>query len=150
MIHPHPLKNFSILVVDDAVPPRKMLRRLLNTFGEFEYDEDVNVTNAKRKILSKKPYTLIFCDVILPESNGIEFLKWIRSGEAGEEIKNVPFVTFSSDLSKNTMNEAKEHGVSGFLDKPFSIGDLYHTLSAIFNWSPEVRKYFDQKMGLEL
>lgn len=149
MIHPHPLKNFNILVIDDAIPPRKMLRRLLNTFGEFEYDEDSSVVNAKRKISTQKDYTIIFSDILMPGQNGIELLKWIRSGEAGEKVKNVPFIAFSSDLDKKNMDEARSLGVSAFLNKPFTIGDVYQTLSAVFNWTPEVRKYFDLKMGLD-
>ncbi len=149
MIHPQPLKNFSILIIDDAKPPRRMLRRLLNVFGEYDYEEEENVTNAKRKVLSLNEYSLIMCDIKLPDQSGVEFLRWIRSGEAGQEIKNIPFICYSSDFEKEDIENAKALGVSGFLDKPFNFGDVYQVFSAIFNWSEETKKYFNQKIGAE-
>lgn len=147
MIHPEPLKNTSLLIIDDSMAPRKMLRRLLNVFGEYKYDEAEDLKSAKNKLLSHRNHTIILCDINLPDGTGIEFLKWIRSGEAGEGLKNVAFICYSSDIDGDTVVEAKSLGVSGILSKPFNIGDLYQVFAATFNWSKETRKFFDQRIG---
>lgn len=146
MIHPEPLNKKTLLIVDDAMAPRKMLRKLLIHFGEYKAEEVSNFKDAKELLLSKQ-FHLILCDIHLPDGNGIELLKILRDGKLGSTNVDTPYVCFSSDLSKNEMNEAKGFGASGFLMKPFSFGDLFRVLSATFNWDTFTRKYFERLIG---
>ncbi len=147
MIHPEPLKNTSLLIIEDVMAPRKMLRRLLNVFGEYKYEEAENIKSAKDKLLSNSNFNIILCDINLPDGSGIELLRWIRFGEAGERFKDIAFVCYSSDLDKEIVKEAKSLGASGILTKPFNIGDIYQVFASTFNWGKETRKYFDQRLG---
>ena len=39
MLKPYPLENKRILIVDDARPPRKVLKKLLSDFGNIHFFE---------------------------------------------------------------------------------------------------------------
>lgn len=143
--HPQPLKNKRILIIDDVLAPRKMLKRLLVQFGEMEFEEVDNGIRAKEK-LTLSPYDLVFCDIRLPDVNGLDILEWLRKTEGYN--KSIPYVVISSDMEKDQVIRAKACGISGYLVKPFNFGDLYQTLSSTFNWSPEIQRFYEIRHGI--
>ena len=145
LAHPQPLKNKRILIVDDVLAPRKMLKRLLGQFGEIEFEEADTGTRAIDK-LKLSQYDIVFCDIRLPDINGLEILEWLRNNEGYN--KATPYIVISSDMEKDQVVRAKASGVAGYLVKPFNFGDLYQTLCATFNWGREVQRYFEVRHGI--
>ncbi len=64
-------------------------------------------------MLSKKP-DLILLDVYLPNENGIDFLKWIRSQALDADV-----ILITADKSMERIQQAFRYGVVDYLIKPF-------------------------------
>ncbi|MEK7434133.1 MAG: response regulator, partial [Cyanobacteriota bacterium] len=69
------------------------------------------------KRLSEKKYELIFSDVEMPNMNGFEFLKKVRSILA---YKNIPMVMFTSLDDVETVNKIKHLGANYHMTKPYT------------------------------
>jgi len=77
-------RMWNTLIVDDDFVNRKLLTEVLKDFAE-----SVTASGGKEAIESYelslkngRPYDLILLDIAMPEVNGLEVLKYIRSNEA--------------------------------------------------------------------
>ncbi len=108
----------KILIVDDSIVMRSMIKRALESAGVsaqiFEAGDGVQAMAQ----LTENP-NLILCDWKMPNMDGIEFLRRIRS--QGHEI---PLVMVTSENSPEKKKQAFDAGASGFLMKPFSAEEL--------------------------
>jgi CheY-like chemotaxis protein len=64
---------------------------------------------------------LIFTDVIQPETDGIAFIRLIRSSPA---YTSVPIIAVGSGALDDDQLKAEEAGANGFLAKPFGSAEL--------------------------
>lgn len=69
---------------------------------------------------------LVCCDIRMPGMSGIELLKKVRATPATQDM---PFVLISMANDAETIKEAIQHGVSGYIVKPFSKKDARDRLS---------------------
>lgn len=105
-------KDQTVLVVDDTVENIDVLRSIL---GE-KYKVKVALNGEKAlKIARKKPPDIILLDVMMPEMDGYEVCRRLKSDEVTKDIP-VIFVTGHSD------EEEKEKGLAlgavDYLTKP--------------------------------
>jgi len=119
--------DLNILVVDDDIFIRKIVKERLNTEG-------YTVTTAEdgkagwEKFLENS-YQLIITDINMPKTNGIELLNRILA----TNIK-IPAVVMSGRLSKAMEELVEEAGANAFLRKPFSGEELLDIVSSNLNW----------------
>lgn len=139
MLQPLPLNKKKIMIVDDARPPRKVLKKLLSEFGSITFYEAETIQQAK-EILNKEEINIVFCDHNLPDANSHALLSWLKN-----QTKQVPTIVISSDLKKETVIEGKKLGALNFLVKPFNFGDLSLILSSSFSWDEQTLNYFQKK-----
>lgn len=102
------------LVVDDSQTVRKIIRRILEEFL-FECQEAEDGKQALEICQGHMP-DLIMLDWNMPNVNGLEFLKTLRTVENG----NLPQVIFCT--TENTMEFIKngmEAGANEYIMKPF-------------------------------
>lgn len=81
----------SILVVEDDRVQQSVVSGLLESEG-FE----VIVADTGRqglKILAQTPVDLVICDMMMPEMNGVDFVRKVRSAD---EVANIPVVMLTS------------------------------------------------------
>jgi two-component system chemotaxis response regulator CheY len=69
---------------------------------------------------------IICLDVILPDSEGLDLLRWVRSTVPESAVL---MVTACSDMT--TYNAAMEIGASGFITKPFNPAMVLDTLTQV-------------------
>ncbi|PIU01224.1 MAG: response regulator [Bdellovibrionales bacterium CG10_big_fil_rev_8_21_14_0_10_45_34] len=109
----------AILVVDDAVTMRALIKDYLKKMGYSNIFEARNVEEATQTFerLESQGVRLefVFADMNMPGGTGIDFLKKIRALPQG---KNLPFVMITTEGEMNTVTEAVMNGVSGYLLKP--------------------------------
>ena len=74
----------SILIVDDEEQLRKLLTRIISLEG-FKVVESGTLKNAADQ-LSRQLIDVILCDVRLPDGNGVDFVKTVRSNHPNSEI----------------------------------------------------------------
>ena len=110
----------SILVVDDNVENRAVLRDLLEPIG-FEITEADNGQVALEKVSTVRP-DLVITDIAMPVMNGIDFLMHIRRKS---EFKDTKVLVSSASVSLSTQRDSTEAGGNGFLPKPIQAEDLF-------------------------
>ena len=104
--------NQNILVVDDSLAVRKMMDLALNVLGwSPEFAESVK---SGIDILDTK-YDLIFLDVVLPDGEGFDICKTIKSSE---KLKGIPVVMMTGKTSTYDRLKGKLAGCDDYLAKP--------------------------------
>lgn len=102
-----------ILIVDDALFMRGVLRKMLEEHGYEVAGEAVNGVDAIEKYKELRP-DLVTMDITMPDMTGLAALKAIR------EIDSKAKVVMCSAMGQNAMViDAIQNGASDFLVKPF-------------------------------
>jgi CheY-like chemotaxis protein len=106
-------------VVDDEPDFCAVVRELLRR----DQIDVVPAHNAEEAIslLKRETPDLIMTDVLMPGSDGLTFLRRLRSDPAWSRI---PALVVSACALHETRSAAFEAGADAFLSKPFSICDL--------------------------
>jgi CheY-like chemotaxis protein len=79
----------------------------------------------------KKIPRLILLDINLPDYNGIELLKKLRSQDA---TRYVPIVMLSSSENQLDMKKSFDYGANAYLIKPIGLTPLTETLNSVCNF----------------
>ena len=67
------------------------------------------------RLLEANPVDLVFLDWNMPEMDGLEFLKRVRSME---KYKDLPIVMVTSEAAKYDVVEALQSGATDYIVKP--------------------------------
>lgn len=114
------LQGISILLAEDNPVNQKMVSVLLGKAG-YSVDVAENGRIAIAKVLSKD-YDLIFMDLQMPEMDGIEATRQIRSQE-GE--KHLPIVAMTAHALKGDRERCMAAGMDDYIAKPVNPSDLF-------------------------
>jgi len=104
------------LIVDDSKAMRSIVGRVVREIG-FETIEAANGREGLEQLKAQGDVELILVDWNMPEMNGIEFLRAVRSRPGSAAFKML-MVTTASDLAH--INTALEAGANEYLMKPFT------------------------------
>ena len=113
--------NKLVLVVDDETNMRHMLTAMLLKEGYAV--EDAGDAMQALKLIQKKRYDFILCDVKMPEITGLEFL---LRGQSDLEQSTV--IMMSAYGSVEMALDAMKAGAYDFISKPFKIDEVVLTL----------------------
>jgi two-component system cell cycle response regulator DivK len=110
----NPVRDASVLVVEDNVSNFVLIARLLGYLGihcEWKTSgyEVVEYANTIPEL------DLILLDIRLPYEDGYGALQRIR---ASDNLKNTLVVAVTAEASTEQMNKARQAGFDGFLGKP--------------------------------
>jgi two-component system chemotaxis response regulator CheY len=103
-----------ILLVDDAVFMRMILRRIAEDAGYEVVGEASNGKEAIQKYSELKP-DLVTMDITMPEMNGIEATKEILNID-----KDARIIMVSAMGQHSMVTDAMEAGARDFIVKPFN------------------------------
>ncbi len=112
-----------ILVVDDELQLRKLLKRILEQNGYKTYLAE-NGTDALVQAGTNRP-ELVILDLGLPDMDGIAVLKTLR------EWTTLPVLILSVRNSEETVIQALDAGADDYLSKPFRTGELLARVRAL-------------------
>ena len=105
----------TILVVDDSRIMRNIVK---NTFTELKIPcEYLEAENGKKalQLLETNKVSLVFLDWNMPEMDGMEFLKKVRSMP---DYKDLPIIMVTSESAKYNVVEALQNGATDYIVKP--------------------------------
>lgn len=111
----------KILIIDDERAIRRALREILE-FEEFEVEEAENGKEGLEKAKSGS-YDIIFCDIKMPEMDGMEVLDGLLS----EKIET-PVIMISGHGNIDTAVQAIKKGAFDFIEKPLDLNRILVTI----------------------
>ncbi len=123
-----------ILVAEDNEINQKVIRQQLNLLG---YAADI--ANDGREALQRlqlSDYALLLTDLHMPEMDGFELTKNIRSQEAGH--KHIPIVALTANALKGEREHCLDTGMDDYLTKPAQLEDLRSVLEKYLSGKPIV------------
>lgn len=116
----------TVLVVDDDPTFCGIMAEILKM-----YSAHVFIANSAEEaigILEKMTPDLILTDVMMPEVDGLTFVRQIR---AEGPSARVPVIVVSAGVSSREQAAALQAGADSFLPKPFSLKDLQAAVSTL-------------------
>ena len=108
-------KNGKILIVDDAKSNREILSEILNQYTVIEAKDGYEALEYLKS--DSKSVALVLLDLVMPEMDGFEVLKYMNKNHLIEEV---PVMIISIDKDDKSIEKAYELGVSGYITRPFS------------------------------
>ena len=126
------LADIRLLVVDDSLYMRQILRYMLYGFGVRQVIEAENGEQGYALFQARAP-DIVVTDWIMPLVDGLELTRMIRNDDSGQNIF-VPIILMSGHSERSQVIEARDAGITEFLCKPVSARSLYqHVVSCIAN-----------------
>lgn len=116
-----------ILTVDDSVAMRLSIRNTLRSAG-YEVVEADNGQTAL-ELLADKRVDLVLSDLNMPQVDGIEFVRRMKSSEA---LKSIPVIMVTTENQKKFLSVAREAGAIGWMYKPFKPEHLLMAVQKVF------------------
>jgi two-component system KDP operon response regulator KdpE len=106
----------TIIAIEDEAQIRKFLRTSLTSEG-YQLIEAETAKQGLVEAATRKP-DLIILDLGLPDKDGVEVVKELRSWSS------VPIIILSARSQENDKIAALDAGADDYLVKPFGIGEL--------------------------
>lgn len=107
----------SILIVEDDITFSLMLTTWLGKKG-FVVRSSSSVSDAKRR-LGEEAFDLVISDLCLPDSDGIDLLKWLKSTHP-----SLPLIMMTSYAEIQTAVQAMKLGAADYIAKPLNPDEL--------------------------
>src|SRR5438093_1550391 len=106
----------GILIVDDNEDNRYTLQLLLETDGHERIASAASGTEAIA-LIEKEKFSLVLLDLMMPDMNGDEVLRLIKSDP---DKRDIPVVMISADTDAEKVAQCIELGADDYLTKPFN------------------------------
>lgn len=113
-----------ILIVDDAMFMRRVIRRALTGGGYERFTEACDGEEALAKYQEERP-DLVLMDITMPGRSGLEILDDMLKLDAGAKI-----VMCSAVGQELIITEAIRHGACNFIIKPFKDAEILKIVEA--------------------
>jgi signal transduction histidine kinase/ligand-binding sensor domain-containing protein/CheY-like chemotaxis protein len=132
----------KILLVEDNQEILEYLKRIVLETGMFEVMEASNGKAALKSVKRNYP-DIIISDIHMPEMDGIECCRQIKSDE---ETNHIYFILITADLFDETENRALQCGADEFITKPFDKTKVLNKIMTIFNYHRKMRTYYENRI----
>lgn len=119
--------NKKILIVDDNKLNIKVATRALKDFN-FEIDECYDGVECLDKINSGNKYDLILMDIMMPNKDGEQTIKELKSIPSF----NIPVIALTADAVAGAREKYISEGFIDYIDKPFSKDQIKEKLDIVF------------------
>ena len=115
----------KVLLVEDNPVNQEVGRCTLNEIG-LKNDVAINgkIALEMLKAENNEQYTLILLDCQMPEMDGYQVCRSIRSGKAGEIYRNIPIIALTANAMTGDKEKCISAGMNDYLPKPFTPSDL--------------------------
>jgi two-component system chemotaxis response regulator CheY len=121
------MTSMKILIVDDSITIRRIISTALKTVG---YSETVEAANGKEALakLETGNVDFIITDWNMPEMNGLDFIKEVRSKPM---YSSLPILMVTTRGTEHDVIEALQAKVNSYIVKPFTPQELKEKIQGI-------------------
>ncbi len=106
--------NKKIAIIDDEQEILEILERFLSRSKKFDIKTFSNPKDAINKVKSDT-YDIVLLDIMMPQMNGIDFLKEIKYSPSS----NTKIIMMTAYSSQDRMIECEKVGAEDYITKPF-------------------------------
>lgn len=128
----------KVLIVEDDPMVREINSKFLAKIEGFKLCLSTGSVCAARKFIDGNHPDLILLDIFLPQSNGIEFLKWLRKEEIQCDV-----ILITADKSIEAVQEAFRYGAVDYLIKPFTFERFKEALTQYLKRKESFNSYVE-------
>lgn len=121
----------NILFVDDDQSTRLLLQAMLKQAGYLPVTSD-NAFEAL-DLVHKHAFDLILLDIMMPQMNGYDFLKRLKSSE---KVKDIPIIMLSAKDDKASIQKALSMGAVDYIVKPPQKGIVCKKIENVLGGHP--------------
>ncbi len=122
----------TILIIDDDIDTLKLVGIMLERKG---YKILASTTGKKGLQLANEEYPdLILLDIMIPDVNGYEISRSIRSNP---ETESIPIIMFTARSQVDDKVEGLEAGADAYITKPARPRELFAQVSSILKRAPQ-------------
>lgn len=109
---------YSILIVDDSLPMRSVIKRTLKAagYGNSELLEAANGREAL-DLMQNSWVDVILTDYNMPVMNGLDFLNAVKKDDL---FRDIPVLVISTEGNASKIQEFMDCGAGGYITKPFT------------------------------
>ncbi len=125
---PVELVGLRALVVDDNATNRLVLKEILSKWGiqiTERQDGESGLVEINRAVEEAAPYDLILLDCRMPEMDGFEVARHIKSNSI---LPKMTVLMLTSDNRAGDISKAKDMGISSYLVKPVKQEELKNAI----------------------
>ena len=119
-------ENFDVLLIEDEDSPASFFKTLFVLKG-YSYKIVRTGQGGLNQLKESKP-KLVLLDIMLPDIDGFEVCKQIKSNN---NLKNIPVYYETAMHPDQVKNRIEETGADGVLLKPFELSDITKVLDSI-------------------
>jgi signal transduction histidine kinase/ligand-binding sensor domain-containing protein/DNA-binding response OmpR family regulator len=137
-----PLNPYRILIIEDDSDVRQFLHDELGVYFETDTAEDGKQGLDKT---GNEEYDLILCDVRMPNMNGFEVTRRLKSDFT---TSHIPVILLTALSTQENMIEGFENGADAYISKPFSIKLLLARIFTLMEQRETLRKKYSSEPGI--
>jgi two-component system, chemotaxis family, chemotaxis protein CheY len=123
------LENLRILIVDDNAHIRQLLRTILSAVGVRNIDIAEDGVRGFESFC-RLDYDLVFTDYEMEPISGIDLVDLIRTSTKSPN-PYIPVIMISAYSDQDRVQLARDHGVTEFLAKPFTVERLMSRMQTV-------------------
>ena len=136
------LKNYNVLVVEDDEGVRAFLKDQLGEY--FTVSTAENGLQGLEKAMKEQP-NLIVCDVMMPEMDGFEVTRRLKTEF---QTCHIPVILLTAHSSQDHQMEGIEAGADAYITKPFSMKYLKTRIIKLMEQRETLQQKFAKEPGL--
>lgn len=119
-------KDIRVLVAEDNVVNQMLIYDLLSMLKIDNIDIACNGYEAL-EYFKNNTYDILITDIQMPEMNGIEVTKEIRSKE---EYKDFPIIALTANVMNEQLDEYYSAGINDYIAKPLEVEEFIQMLNS--------------------
>lgn len=125
------MSGLRILMVEDDKMNQFVGKQILQGKGKAMLDIASN-GNEALELLKSCCYDLVLTDLLLPDLDGFELTRLIRTNPDGQICNSkLPIIALTADAFTETRNKAYDAGVDDFITKPVDFLKLLGSISRL-------------------
>jgi two-component system chemotaxis response regulator CheY len=119
--------GMRFLIIDDSITMRRIIANILGRLG---YPEVVHASNGREALdkLATEAIDIVVTDWYMPEMNGLDFVRALRTTPA---TSHIPIVIVTANAASDDIQQALELGVNSYILKPFTVETMRDKIAAL-------------------
>ncbi|CAG8952630.1 hypothetical protein HYFRA_00009737 [Hymenoscyphus fraxineus] len=129
-------RGLKVLLVEDNLVNQKVLLKFLSKVG-VEVELAFDGVECTKKVFAHDHsfYSLILCDLHMPNKDGYETCREIRQWEAKENLSRMPIIALSANVMADVMEKCVTAGFNDYVTKPVDFKALSATMGDLLETS---------------